>query len=529
MQNWKNWCWSKADHPWACWYILANLTLVTFIAVSTVVAPNVAASHIRGDIKLSSDDMRWISIGYIMMLGLVLPLGIWLAEKFGYKKILLMGIGIFITGPLVATFNWNFFSTMIGRSLAGIGAGIIMPLSNAIIVKETPLKYQAIALALYVGIGLGVSTGVGFYFGGWCTQILGWRWLFALIAIAALPFLITTFLFHRETEANVKASFDNIGYLLFVIFIICLLLVINSGKAEWNTEGWRSPFIIICSIIGALSLLILIPWELQHSQPLIPLVLFKSQTFLLGVITVAFAASVIYINTLLGPVVTVEILQYEPLMAGRMLLTFGVFTAIASVSVVYLTPIIGVRWLAIFGMTLLGIGCIMNSAITLYSSHMQFQIAYNLRGLGMIFALGPATALAMSEIPKNLAGPASVVVVLFRQVCGTIGTSTAEVITIQRSVFHNQMFGTQINTLSPRFQQVVQRMQNYFIQNRGADQAEAAKQAKAFIRENIMTQSQYTATNDAYYIFGVIILVITSALLLQLGIKYIRGWLQKNV
>lgn len=517
MMNWKQPNVFPSTHPFYPWLIHLNLTFLTMITAIAVVAPNVAGTLIRGALQLSSDEMRWVGIGYIMMLGLILPLGVWLAERFGYKKIIFMGTIIFILGSLLSAFCWEFYSCLLGRNLLGIGAGMILPLANTILVQVMPRKNLAPALALYIGFGFGVAAGLGYVIGGFFSQYVDWQMIFLFITAASLPSLVLIAILHQETESKKESRFDFIGFFFFILFIGSLLLVINSGKAEWNTDGWTSPFIVTTSAIGLIGLILLIPWELKHPQPLILLPLLKTHSFTLGSISVAFGAIVTYVTMTIGPILTIQYLKYDFWTGGLIIAPIGLTIGVLAVVGAWLTKIIDIRWITLFGLLLLGIGCYINVDYTLYSSHKSFLWMYNIRAAGIAFALGPATALAMSEIPKALAGPASILVILFRQVTGTIGTAATETVITQRTQFHNQIFGARMDIQSPRIQQVVNHLSDRFLQNGGAASPEEAQEmALGVIRENVIIQSQITSLNDAFYIIALLIFGVTVLLFLEM-------------
>jgi hypothetical protein len=142
---------------------------------------------------------------------------------------------------------------------------------------------------------------------------------------------------------------------------------------------------------------------------------------------------------------------------------------------------------------------------------------WNLRMIGIGLALGPATAYAMSDITPALAGAASVFITFARQMGGTLGSLSAQVITIERQEFHNEMFGAQVDTSSPAFQEVARHLQSHLIHNTGATPAEAPHLADSIIRANVLTQSHAAAQNDAFFLLGLATFAICISILLEMG------------
>ncbi|HUD01823.1 MAG TPA: MFS transporter [Rhabdochlamydiaceae bacterium] len=512
-----SWRTPRFSSPFLPWLILANVIFASVIGVISATAGYVADSTIQGALQMSNDDLRWISVSFIMMLGIILPLGIYLAVRYGYKIIFFYGLAVFVFGSLLNSLAFDFWSLLISRAIAGAGAGALFPLSIAIIAQIFPKDKLTLPLALYVGLGFGIGTVLGYLVGGYFVQYISWQSPFFLCFLLGLPSLLLTALLHKETEPGEVHKFDTWGYVAFIFFISNLLLILNSAKADWNTQGWTSPFIITCSILAVLSLLILIPLELRNPHPLIIFSLFKTRSFLLGCITIFFVGAPLYTTQILSVIFLDYDLHYEKHTIGVFLLTTGLTLGIVSSCAAFLTKFFNIRFLTLTGMVLITISCWINPNVTIYSSHGQLLWMWNLRMIGIGLALGPATAYAMSDITPALAGAASVFITFARQMGGTLGSLSAQVITIERQEFHNEMFGAQVDTSSPAFQEVARHLQSHLIHNTGATPAEAPHLADSIIRANVLTQSHAAAQNDAFFLLGLATFAICISILLEMG------------
>ena len=480
--NWRRPQFINPSSKFLPWLILANVIFATVIGVISATAGYVADSTIQGALQMSNDDLRWISVSFIMMLGIILPLGIYLALRYGYKLIFFWGLGIFVFGSLLNSLAFDFWSLLISRVLAGAGAGALFPLSIAVIAQIFPKEKLNLPLALYVGLGFGIGSLLGYIVGGYCVQYISWQSSFFLCFLLGLPSLLATALLHQETEPQNVHQFDTWGYVAFIFFVTNLLLILNSAKADWNTEGWTSPFIITCCILAVFSLAILIPLELKNPNPLIVFSLFKNRSFLIGCITIFFVGAPLYCTQILSVIFLDYDLHYAKHMIGHYLYTLGLTLGIASAAAAYLTKFFNIRILALTGMALITISCSINPNITIYSSHQQMLWMWNLRMVGVGLALGPATAYAMSDIAPALGGAASIFITFARQMGGTLGSLSAQVITTERQEFHNEMFGAQVDTASPAFQTVFRNLQSHLIHNTGATPTEAPHLADSIIR-----------------------------------------------
>lgn len=507
--SWNTPIFLKEGHPLLPWFILANVTYISLISVFSATGGFVADSTIRGALRLSSDDLQWISISFIMMLGIILPYAIWLAERYGYKRMFFVGTLIFLLGSFLNSLAYDFYSLLISRALAGMGAGALFPISLAVIDRTFPKERLTLAISLYIGLGFGGGTLVAFLAGGYLVQYLSWQSVFWMCGILSLPVLVATWLFHAETEEKKNRPFDFWGYGAFILFISTLLLILSSAKAEWNTQGWTSPFILTCEALAVIGFIGWIVIELNVKSPLVDLSLFKIRSYMLGCTSLFFVGAALYANQILDVNFLDQNLKYEKHMVGLYLAPQGLIFGLMGASVAFLTKKIDIRILTLLGMALVSLSCWMGMFVTIYSSHAQMQWVWGVRMFGVGCVVGPATAYALSEVPKALGGAAAVFIILCRQIGGTLGSLAANVITVQRSVLHAERFGTQINPMSPRFEQVISNLQQHLVHQGGQTPQDSRELALGLVQENLITQATVVAMNDAFFVLGILLALIT--------------------
>jgi DHA2 family multidrug resistance protein len=485
------------------------------IGVFSGTAGFVVESTLQGALMLSDDDNRWISISFIMMLGVVLPLAAYLADRYGYKRLFFVGTVILCFGSLLNCFSFDFWSLLISRAITGVGAGTLFPISIAIIDQVFPKDKLVKALSLYVGLGFGVGTFLGILTGGFSAQYLSWKTPFLICFFLGIPSLFATWVLHPESTAFKSKKFDYLGYVLFTIFISALLVLLVSAKAEWNAAGWNSPFILWCIVFAIVSLIWLVWVEIKTPNPIILFSLFRIKSFSLGCFAIFVVGLPLYATQLLTINFLDADLGYAKYTIGLYLCSLGVTLGVFSAVAAFLTKKIDVRILTMIGLSLITLSCWLNPDMTIYSSHFQIFGINNLRVLGVSLTLGPATSLAMSEIQKEESGIASVFVTLARQIGGTLGTLIAGLMMIDRFQFHNQIFGSRINQKSAAFEKVSHHLQTHLIHNAGASPLDAADKAEGIIRANVMTQANATAMTDFFYLLGFVTFAIVIGLLVE--------------
>jgi DHA2 family multidrug resistance protein len=516
MISWEAPCFLAPNHPMLRWVIWINVTFISMMAVMSTAGDFLAAPTVQGALMLSRDELRLINVCFILMLGIMPPLSIWLAQNYGYKKLFFVASLIFIVGSLLNGMAFDFWSFLLSRSLSGAAAGAIFPLSIAIIEQNFPKKLLTAAVALNVGLSFGIGNIYGFWSAGFLTQYVSWGSFYSHCALLNLPVLLVTWLFHPETPPSTeKKGFDFSGYAMFILFIANLILILDGGKAEWNPGGWGSPFIITSSLLALIGLIAFIYIELNHPNPLIHFSLLKEKTCLLGCIYIFFVGAIFFATQILSVTFLDADLHYEKNTIGIFLIPRGFIFGLFAVIAALLAKRVGIRLLILLGMAFLTLSCWLNTSITIYSSHSQIQWMWICRMIGFGFTWGTAVAFALLKIPPHLAGAASVLIILSRQIGGTLGSLGAGNLSIQRTLFHDERFGAQMDVQGPVFKHIASQLQTHLSHNLGKVGSEAKSQALNLIRSNVQAQAHATSINDAFFFLGTILGVITVALILE--------------
>ncbi len=509
------------NHPLLCkmnphildWIILFNIICVNILAVISAVAVIIADTSIQGALVIDQTKSAWLSLIFLISVGATVPFAAWAAEYFGYKRTLFAGVAIFIIGATLAGISDHFTEMMIYRVISGIGAGAIFPLSISIISRTFEGSKQTLALSLYIAMAFGLGFALGFFFGGYFTEFVSWRWIF-FINLALGPInLLLTWLMQMETEPNKAHKFDISGYLFFLFFLSSVVIIINNAKAPWNTQGWTSTFILSLISLALISLCLFLHFEKKTDHPVFALNLFQIRSFSLGCIAIFFVGSLLFgTPTAIRPMLEHDFL-YSKSKMGLILVPFGLsFGFIGSISG-YIAKVINIRLLALIGIVITAISCYLNHYITIQSDHVQLVSLFVLRGFGLGLALGPLTALALSQVPSELISQASVTVTIFRQVGGAMGGSFLILVQTVRQVFHTQRFGEQVDIESTRYREMFNHWTTHIITTTGAESSEAKRQARLLIIENIAQQSSIVALNDGLFILGHILLILAAIII----------------
>ena len=219
--------------------------IATFMGVLDSTIVNVALNKLTVAFGVSTDVTEWVLTAYMLAFGVMLPASGWLADHVGYKATFLGGVFFFTLGSFLCSLSWDISSLIFFRVLQALGAGVIMPVGMALIMREFPPAKRGIALGFW-SISSAASASLGPTIGGYLIDNYSWHTIFDVNVPVGILALIAGFIVLREHKSDKSRSFDVLGLLAMTLFLCGLNLALADGNAAWNTDGWTSTFILGC-------------------------------------------------------------------------------------------------------------------------------------------------------------------------------------------------------------------------------------------------------------------------------------------
>jgi EmrB/QacA subfamily drug resistance transporter len=497
---------TKPSYPWIILFLIVTITVLTVIAASGVV---IVIPDIVGELALSSNQSMWIATGFLMMIASCVPWSIFLADKIGYKEAFFWGTCVYVIASSLTGISTDYFSFMFFRLLSAVGVGIIFPVSISILVRVFPEKSTGMALAFYTALGFGIGGILGFYLGGVIAQYESWRLIFYINCYIGIPcLLLILFLFESRPTID-PGKFDAFGYGFFVLFVCSILMILSNAKALWNTEGWGSSFIIGCEITAVISFALFCYIENTINNPLFKLQLFKIHSFSLGCILIFFIGGVYFSTTTIFPNIFLNGLIYSKVQTGIHMVIFGAAVGLVGAFAGSLLQKIGVVNVVILGSICIAFSCFMQHTFTIYADHLMVFTLLAVRGAGVGLSLGPVTALALKDVPKELGGNASIIVTICRQMGAGLLGSLIELIAYDRNQFHLLRFSEQLALKTPEYEKTIRRLSRHIYSSLGENSELSIQKAKGLVNATFVRQSEILSINDGYLIIGCCVLVVT--------------------
>jgi EmrB/QacA subfamily drug resistance transporter len=331
------------------WRVLASVIFGVFMVILDTTAVNVAFQTLRGEFGARLSDAQWVISLYVLVLGIVTPLAGYLADRFGSKRIYVLGLAVFVAGSFASGIAPSLFWLVVARGLQGLGGGLALPLGSALLLRAFPTHEQGRALGLF-GIALVFAPALGPILGGILVDAGLWRWIFFInLPIGTFGILLASRFLH-EDRSHRDPAMDWLGLVTEIVGFGALLYAASIAE----TLGLGSPVVIRWFLVGGLALAAFAVVELFLArEPLLDLRLFARPTFLVASLVGYVTVVALFGAEFLLPVYLQAVRGRAALDAGLILLPMAVSAGIAMPIAGRLYDRIGPRILLIGGFSLL--------------------------------------------------------------------------------------------------------------------------------------------------------------------------------
>lgn len=284
-------------------FIATFMTAVEGTIVSTAMPTIVSDLH-------GLNVMNWVFSIYLLMSAVTTPIYGKLSDRFGRKRLLTIGLLIFVIGSFLCGISQSMLELILARFLQGLGAGAIQPLTYTVLADIYPLEKRAGMIGLN-GSSWGIASIVAPLLGGFIVEKLSWHWVFAInIPIGLLTILLIQFFLHEHIEAK-SSAIDYRGIVLLTLTLVLLMLGLQN-LSNIQHAGWS----VVLLLISAVFLGILLKVEQQQVDPILPLKLFRNRAFVVQNLDMLLIAGfLIGFDTYL-PIWMQSVLGLQPSMGG---------------------------------------------------------------------------------------------------------------------------------------------------------------------------------------------------------------------
>jgi EmrB/QacA subfamily drug resistance transporter len=387
-------------------WVLAITVLGSGIAALDATVVNIALPVIGRDFHTGISALQWVMTSYILSLTAFLLIGGSLGDRFGRRKVYLIGIVWFALASAACGLAPDAVTLIITRVLQGAGAALLTPGSLAILEASFTPADRARAIGAWSGLG-GVAIAAGPLIGGYLLAAASWRWIFFInVPIAAAVVALGAKHVPESRDPAMTGTLDYAGALAAVAF----LSGVTFAFIEAPTLGWASPAVLAMTSLGATGLATFLIRENRAATPMLPLTIFRERQFAATSAVTFIVYAALTGATFLFPLVLQIASGYSPLASGLALVPLTAIMLALSARSGQLANRIGPRLQLSLGPLVTGAGLAMLTFSTSGSSYLIHVLpAVVVFGFGLAITIAPLTATAMSSAPSRHAGVASAV------------------------------------------------------------------------------------------------------------------------
>jgi EmrB/QacA subfamily drug resistance transporter len=384
---------------------------------------NVALPQIMSRLQIGAATAQWLSSGYMLAVGILIPVSAYLAKRFTYRQLFITAIALFTVGSLVCAVSLNFSVLLAGRLLQAAAGGILMPLAMNIFMLVFPLEKRGAVMGI-LGLGMVLAPAIGPTAGGYVIQYYNLDALFYAMAILAACILLASFFLFKFKNECAKVKLDMVGTVTSTIGFGFLLY----GISEVGTYGWGDLKVTACLAIAVIALTVFVLYELKKENPLLQMRVFRNFNFSYTTIVNMILNIALYGGMLLLPIYLQTVRELTPLDSGLLLLPGSLIMGIMGVFTGKLFDKFGIKPLALAGITIMSITTYMYSKLSMGTSHAEIMILYIIRSFGMSFVMMPINSAGLMTIKPELIPHATALQNTLKQIAGSVGTAVLIVI-----------------------------------------------------------------------------------------------------
>ena len=418
------------------WWVFASVALGLYLTVTDQSGINIALPRIAQHFGADLPSAQWIALGFTLSTSVMfMPVGR-LSDIFGRTHVFMLGFVVFVVGAALGGSAVAFPVLIAAKIVQGVGVAGIEANGMAMVADIFPEKERGKAIGLYMSI-IGAGAVGGPVIGGTLVSLLGWRSIFVVSAGVGIAALALAAVVLRRGAADssgqpARTSFDWTGAGLSAMALVCFLLSITNG----HKLGWDSPVILAGFGMAVVAVAVFIWWEGRAESPMLDLSFFRSKVFTLGVSArfLSFlGGSAVYF---LMPFYLVQGLDFEPSMAGLLLVPGSVCIAFWGPFSGRLSDRVGTRWLTVVGMALCSVGMLMFARLDVDSSVWEIVVSVIIEGTGIGLFSSPNTSAIMTAIDSRKFSVASAFLNLVRTSAGLSGIAIFTAIVVFTMASH---------------------------------------------------------------------------------------------
>lgn len=386
------------------------------LALLSTTVVGVAVPGIAAEFPGGAGEVHWVATVALLAAGIAIPVSGWASTRFGVRVTWLVAVAVFAAGSAAAALAPDLGTLIAARVVQGLGGGALEPVMLSALARASGPARMGRVMGVS-GAAMALGPLLGPLLGGILIESVGWRWIFAGIALAAVVLLIASIAVLRDTY-RAPALLDLPGLLLLAVASVSLL----AGLSRAATPAALDAITIAEIAIGLLALVSLIAWaRLRGDAAIIDLATFTARGFTPGVLVMALLGAAIYPLLFGLPQFYQSAAGFSPIVAGLLLAPYALGQLAAMPVTGWVSDRIGARSLVIGGAILTAAATGAFILVGTSASAGWYATLSLALGIGVGSIGGPAVGATYRNLPAHRIPAGSTILFLTNQFGGALG------------------------------------------------------------------------------------------------------------
>jgi DHA2 family multidrug resistance protein len=454
------------------------LSLAVFMNVLDLAIANVAIPQLAGELGTSADQGTWVITSFAVSAAIAMPLTGWLGRRYGEVRVFLVCTAMFTLASLLCGLSSNLAMLIAMRTIQGVFAGPMIPLSQSLLLNNYPDDRKSLALALLMMVTI-VAPVLGPILGGWITDSWNWTWIFYInVPVGVVATLLTAALLRGRETPTARVPVDFVGIGLLALGIGSLQIMLDRGK---DLDWFGSAAIVALGGVALVALAFFVAWELTEEQPAVDLSLFARRNFTAGTLALCLGFGAYFGNIVLLPLWLQTQMGYTATWAGLASAPVGLLPIALVALIARYTSGIDLRWITTASLCAFGAASFWFAGFNTEVSFPMLAWSRFAQGVGLALFFVPLMSIVLSGLPPGRVASASGLANTLRTLAGSFATSLTTTWWDRREALHQTRLSESITLFNSPAQ---------------------GQTAFATLERSIMQQAYMLATNDLFWLWG---------------------------
>lgn len=367
---------------------------------------------------ISTSVGQWITSGYSLAMGMIMPLTAFLITRFPTKRLYLTGIGAFIAGLLVSIFAGDFALMMVGRVLQACGNGVLMTAAQVVIMTIYPIKKRGTMMGTY-GLATTAAPVVAPTIAGLMIDAFGWKSIFYVsLVIMILSFIISCIVFDDVLELQDK-KFDVVSFVESIVAFGGVTL----GIGNLSTFGILSIEAGVPLLLGAVVCVFFVTRQCRLGKPFLDVKILVNRNYAVSVISSMVLYLVMMGSSVMMPLYVQSVMGYSAVVSGLVTLPGSLATALVSPFAGKLYDEIGIKKIFVAGAAALVISNIGMFFLSMETPLWTAAALNVIRNISIGSLMMPLLTWGTSNVHPTKMADASSLLTSLRTIAGSIGSA----------------------------------------------------------------------------------------------------------